>query len=285
MIDETAEEIREMQTHSSSVVAVKAARSLRELTDREFPTLDNYLRTLEQNSDILRRANQSHASLHNTQRQIVEHVLESDPETIAQAQAATEEGIQQVVSAVEAGKQRAAEQAATELDDGETILTHDFSSTLLKAIELAIEDGAEFTVYVTEARPRNIGRKMVRRLAELEGVEAHLIVDSASGSYLPEADRVVLGMTCISDGKLYNRVGTYPIVTAASDLDVPVAVVGSSAKIVDGGFAFTTEHRKASEVMREPATNFIVENPSYDATPTRLLDSVITDEGVQSDLS
>ncbi len=279
MIDETAEEIREMQSHSSSVVAVKAARSLRGLTDREFPTLDNYLRTLEQNSDVLRRANPSHASLHNTQREIVEHVLDSDAETVAEAQAETEEIIQEVVDAVENGKQRAAEQAAKQLESGETILTHDFSSTLLTAIRLAVEDGAEFTIYVTEARPRYLGRKMVRQLAELEGVETHLLVDSASGSYLPEVDRVLLGMTCITEGNLYNRVGTFPIATAAGELDVPVVVVGSSAKIVDSGFSFTTEHRKASEVMREPAKNFIVDNPAYDATPTRLVEKVITDEG------
>ena len=70
MIDETAEEIADMQTHSSSVVAVKAARALRELTDREFPSVDEYLRSLERNSNALRRANPSHASLHNTPREI-----------------------------------------------------------------------------------------------------------------------------------------------------------------------------------------------------------------------
>jgi translation initiation factor eIF-2B subunit delta len=33
--------------------------------------------------------------------------------------------------------------------------------------------------------------------------------------------------------------------------------------------------------MREPAEGFTVENPAYDATPTRLLDSVVTDDGRQ----
>jgi translation initiation factor eIF-2B subunit delta len=32
--------------------------------------------------------------------------------------------------------------------------------------------------------------------------------------------------------------------------------------------------------MREPADGFEIRNPAYDATPTRLLDAVITDEGV-----
>ncbi|MFT4933151.1 MAG: translation initiation factor 2B subunit (eIF-2B alpha/beta/delta family), partial [Natronomonas sp.] len=49
MIDETIEEIREMQTHSSSVVAIKAADALRELLDRDFATVEEYERTLERN--------------------------------------------------------------------------------------------------------------------------------------------------------------------------------------------------------------------------------------------
>jgi translation initiation factor 2B subunit (eIF-2B alpha/beta/delta family) len=280
MIDETAEEIADMQTHSSSVVAVKAARALRELTDREYPTVDEYLQTLERNSNALRRANPSHASLHNTQRDVIETVSAADAETVETAQEHTEQAIESVIERVEHGKRRAAAEAAAQLEDGETILTHDYSTTVLSALARAIEDGAEFTVYVTEARPRYLGRKMARRLAEFEPVDTHLIVDSASGTSLPECDRVMLGMTCIVEETLYNRVGTYPIAATAADLDVPVTPVGSATKIVQRGFAFENEHRVASEVMREPAEGFDIENPAYDATPTRLLDSVITDEGI-----
>jgi len=77
MIDETVAEIEEMQTHSSSVVAIKAATALRELTDREFPTVEEYVRTLERNSHALRRANRSHASLHTTQQEIVDTVADA----------------------------------------------------------------------------------------------------------------------------------------------------------------------------------------------------------------
>jgi len=280
MIDETAAEIEDMQTHSSSVVAVKAARSLGELTAREFPTVDAYLKTLEQNSNILRNANLSHASLHNTQRDIVEHVTGSEPESVQEAQRETEAVIRRVIEQVEQAKRRAAEQAASELERGETIMTHDYSTTVLSAITRALEDGAEFSIYVTEARPRYLGRKMVRRLANMEGIDATLITDGACGEFLPDVDRVFLGMTCIVDETLYNRVGTYPMAATAADLAVPVTVVGSSAKIVDGGFTFENEYRKASEVMREPADGFTVENPAYDATPTRLVDTVVTDEGL-----
>jgi translation initiation factor eIF-2B subunit delta len=281
MIDETAEEIAEMRTHSSSVVAVKAAEALRDLLDRDYPSVDEYLRTLERNSSALRRANPSHASLHNTQCQIVNAVQDADPDTVDAAQEETATAIDRVITAVERGKDAAAERAAAVLADAGSLMTHDYSTTVLSAIERAIGDGAEFTVYVTEARPRYLGRKMARHLAAFDAVDTHLLVDGASGQFLPEVDRVVVGMDCIVDDQLYNRVGTYPLAATADHVGVPVTAVGSAAKLVEGGFAFENEERSPSEVMREPADGFTVENPAYDATPVELLDSVVTDEGIE----
>jgi translation initiation factor eIF-2B subunit delta len=279
MIDETVEEIREMQTHSSSVVAVKAARALRDLLDREHATVAEYERALERNGSALRRANPSHASLQNAVRDVVETVTEGDYDSVAAAQAATGNAIDRVVETIEEGKRRAAEEAAEWLEDGMTLLTHDYSSTVLEAVELAVRDGAYLEFYVTEARPRYLGRKAARTLAEMDRVETHLVTDGAAGYFLDDCDAVVTGMDCIVEDTLYNRVGTYPIAATAADADVPVTVVGSSAKIIEDGFVFENEHRSPSEVMREPPEGFDVKNPAYDATPTRLLTQVVTDQG------
>ncbi len=280
MIDETAEEIADMQTHSSSAVAVKAAQALRSVTDREFPTVDEYQRTLERNSSALRRANPSHASLHNSQREIVQSVDASGTATVAEAQELTRETIADVIERIETGKKQAAERLAALLGDSETLLTHDYSTTVLSAIEMAAHAGSEFTVYVTESRPRFLGRKMARSLADLDAIETKLIVDSAAGNYLSECDRVLVGMTCIVEDTLYNRVGTYSLAATAADADVSMTTVGSAAKIIESGFRFENEYRVTSEVMREPPDGFDIENPAYDATPVRLLDSVVTDEDV-----
>ena len=279
MIDETVEEIKDLQTHSSSVVAVNATRALEELLEREFATLEEYERALEQNGSVLRRANPSHASLQNAVREVVGDVTEADVDTVDEAKRLTQERIDAVVSRVEAGKDLAAENAVSHLTDGATLLTHDYSSTVLEALERAVDAGKEFDVYITEARPRYIGRKTARTLADLEGVDATLITDSAHGVYLEDCDRVVVGMDCIVDETLYNRVGTFPIAATAAQLDVPVTVLGSASKIVSEGFVFENEFRTGSEVMPEPAEGFAVENPNYDATPVELLESVVTDEG------
>lgn len=280
MIDETIEEIREMQTHSSSVVAIKAARSLTELLDRDHATVEDFERDLERNAGALKRANASHASLYNAMQGILRNVV-GRADTVEESKSLTAEIIQRVVEDVEKGKSRAAENAVDLFEDGDAFLTHDYSSTVLEAVELAAADGNRLTAYVTEARPRFLGRKTARVLAAMDRVDPHLIVDGAAGMFLEECDRVVIGMDCIVDGTLYNRVGTFPIAVTARRLGVPVVVVGSGAKIVDGGFAFENEHRSVAEVSLEPLEGVAVENPAYDATPVELVDEIVTDSGVQ----
>ncbi|WP_338739596.1 translation initiation factor eIF-2B [Haloplanus salilacus] len=276
MIDETIEEIRRMETHSSSVVAVKATAALGELLDREYRNVEEYERDLERNAGALRRANPSHASLHKAMREVVDAVLEA-ADTVEQAKALTEAEIDRVTEDIETGKRRAADRAADTFEDGETFLTHDFSSTVLEAIETAAADGRHLTAYVTEARPRYLGRKTARRLAELDRVDPHLLVDSAAGYVLDRCDRVIVGMDCIVEDTLYNRVGTFPLAAAADVVGVPVTVVGSGSKVIEEDFVFENETRPPAEVVREPIEGITVENPAYDATPVSLIDEVVTD--------
>jgi translation initiation factor eIF-2B subunit delta len=188
--------------------------------------------------------------------------------------------VDEVVDRVETAKSEAAANGAEMFRDGATLLTHDYSSTVLEAIETAARGGKHLTVYVTEARPRYLGRKTARTLAGIDRVEATLLTDAACGHVLDECDRVVVGMDCIVGDTFYNRVGTFPIAATAAELAVPMHVVGASSKVIEsGGFQFENEFRSTSEVMREPAEGFSVVNPAYDATPTHLLKSVITDEG------
>lgn len=280
MIDETIEEIREMQTHSSSVVAVKATRSLKALLDREYATVDEFERDLEHNAGVLRRANPSHASLHNAMRELARNVV-GRADSVESAKKITRTTINRVIEEIETGKRKAAGNLADTFRDGETFLTHDYSSTVLGGIELAAGENVHMTAYVTEARPRYLGRKTARTLAGIDRVDPHLMVDGASGEFLPKCDRVVVGMDCIVEETLYNRVGTFPLLVTAHRLDVPVAVVGSSAKIIEDGFAFENEYRSGSEVLLEPTEGITIENPAYDATPIDLVDEIITDEGVR----
>lgn len=268
-----------MRTHSSSVVAVKATRALGDLLDREFASVEDLERALEHNAGALRRANTSHATLHNAMRDVIDSVV-GQTQTVEASKTLLESTIDRVAMGIESRKREAATNAAEELQDGTSLLTHAYSSTVLEAIEQALAEGTELTIYVTEARPRYLGRRTARELASLDGVDLHLLVDGAAGYVLPEVDRVVIGMDCIVGDTFYNRIGTFPLIAAATLLDVPVTAVGSGAKIIDEGFRFENEIRSPSEVMLEPVDGIYIENPSYDATPVDLLDQIITDDGV-----
>lgn len=279
MIDETVEEIADMQTHSASNVAIKAARALLTVADREVTTVEEYERDLERNASVLRRANPSHAILQNAMADIVDAVSTADLTDVEDAKAVTRSTVDTVIENVRREKQDAAANAVPLFEDGSTILTHDYSSTVLAGLERAVEDGRELEVYVTEARPRYLGRRTARRLAGLDGVETHLIVDSAAGHHLPECDRVITGITSIVDDNMYNRIGTFPLAATANEVGTPMVAVGASSKIVGKRFVFENEYRPVSEVMREPAEGFDIENPGYDATPLSLVDTIITDDG------
>jgi translation initiation factor eIF-2B subunit delta len=278
MIDETVAEIRAMQTHSTSAVAVKATQALAELLDRDYVTVDEFERDLEHNAGVLRRSNPSHAALHNALRDVERSII-GEPTSVEDAKQLLEDTIDRVVDDIETAKGVAAANAAERIEDGDTLLVHDYSTTVLESIENAARDGAHLTVYVTEARPRTLGRKTARVLAGVSRVDVHMVVDSAMGYALRECDHVLLGITCITGGTYYNRIGTFPVVVTARELGVPVTAVGSGAKRIEE-FRFENEFRDAVEVMREPVEGVEIENPSYDATPLGMVDTVITDDGV-----
>ncbi|MFC7137318.1 translation initiation factor eIF-2B [Halobaculum litoreum] len=281
MIDETVRRIEELRTQSASLVAVDAAEALRDLLDREFRGVEAFDRALERNSRTLRQANRSHAPLYTSQRRILEAVADADPATVDEAKAVLSAAIDGVVERIEASKRAAGEHAAALIEDGGVLLTHENSSTVVTALRHALDEGTAFDLYVTESRPRFLGRRTARQLAGNDRVDVTLIVDSAAGHVLRECDRVLVGMNCLVDDRVYNRVGTYGIAVAAADRGVPVTVVGASSKFVgDAGFTFENTHRPESEVLREPADGFGAANPGYDATPLRLVDAVVTEDGV-----
>ena len=282
MIDETAEEIREMQTHSSSAVAIGATRALTSLLDREYASVEAFHTALEQNASVLRRANPSHASLQNALRKVVEESTAVETDDLSEAMSITDAVIEDVAGRIEMSTRRAAENAVPVIAGERTLLTHDYSTTVLEAVELAVEAGSTFDLYVTEARPRYIGRKAARRFGEIDGVDVTLITDAAGGYHLEDCDRVLVGMDCIVDDVLYNRVGTFPLATAADYHGVPVTVLGAASKLITQGFVFENEFRPGTEVSLEPTDMYTVSNPAYDATPVDLLESVVTDEGRES---
>lgn len=283
MIDETVEQIEDMRTHSSSEVALTAVEALRNVVDGDHATVEEYQRSLARNCRALRLADPSHASLYTSTKHVEAAVEAADPPSLEAAREVTREAIDDEIGRIAQAKARAAEAALEVLEPGGTYLTIDYSTTLLEAISRLDSDPEEpITVYAMEARPRYLGRKLARELGSYEGVDAKLVVDNAAGRVVDRCDAVVVGMTCVVDDTLYNRVGTYPVALLAADNEVPMYALGAGSKVVDDAFVFSAEERSPSEVSLEPLEDVTIENHAYDATPVDLLAGIITDAGISA---
>ena len=108
-----------MQSHSSSLIAIKATEALAELLEREYASVEEFEQDLQRNAGALRRANPSHASLHNAVRAVERGILDV-ADTVEEAKSFTREMIDRVVEDIETGKRRAAANAAETFSDGET---------------------------------------------------------------------------------------------------------------------------------------------------------------------
>jgi ribose 1,5-bisphosphate isomerase len=156
----------------------------------------------------------------------------------------------------------------------------------MACLEEAVDRGIEFDAIVKETRPRKQGRITARRLDEL-GVPVTLIVDGAATSALEETDHVLVGADSITaDGHVVNKIGTAGLGATTTDRNIPLVCHASTIKLHPEtltGHTVPIEERDAAEVLPDPADADLegvdVSNPSFDVTPPRHVDAIVTEHG------
>lgn len=149
------------------------------------------------------------------------------------------------------------------LPQGGVVLTHSFSSTVLRSLELGFKGGRGFRVYATESYPGMEGKQLAKELIRL-GVPVTLIADSAVGSILHGVSLVLVGAdSVLKDGSLIHKVGTRDIGTAAGKDGIPLY--------------------SSCETVKFSTQDFLGERPEtsslFDITPPEIVSSYITEEG------
>jgi translation initiation factor 2B subunit (eIF-2B alpha/beta/delta family)/8-oxo-dGTP pyrophosphatase MutT (NUDIX family) len=110
------------------------------------------------------------------------------------------------------------------------VLTHSYSSTVKRALELGMKSGRSLRVYVTESHPGLEGKQLAKDLVAL-GLTVRLIADSAATSIISDVDLVLVGAdSVLTDGSLINKVGTEKIAAAANAQNIPFYVICETAK-------------------------------------------------------
>lgn len=161
------------------------------------------------------------------------------------------------------------------------ILTHSYSSTVLRTLVDARKSGQIFRVVCTESRPVCEGFQMARELCEL-GVETQLQTDVAAAYTVKDVDLVLVGADCLTPLGLVNKVGTYCLALSAKARNVPFYSLCGTEKLLGakmlGGFRILKKDPR--EVWPHPAPGVEVLNFYFDTTPLEFLTAVVTEEGM-----
>ena len=168
--------------------------------------------------------------------------------------------------------------------DGDKIMTHSYSSTVVAMLKAAFAQHRNVEVITTRSGPGGSGEMTARELG-LYGMTITFIDDTAIGLYLSTVNKVVVGTDRIcADGTVVNSVGTYQLALAGKKANIPFYVLCETLKFdprVSGG-EVDLEEKEPSEVI-EPGRlppEVRVKNPHFDITPLELITGIVTENGL-----
>lgn len=195
---------------------------------------------------------------------------------VASAQGLTEESIRAVV---EVGRH-----ASGLVKPGQTVITHSFSSTMLKVFESLAErhfNCATIRAIVTESRPLLEGSTLASHLSKL-GIPTDYITDAQMGLFAGNADMAMVGAdSVLGDGSVVNKAGTYLLALATQDKSIPFYVCHESFKCIPRHpVDVELEEMDAAELHSADLTHVTTRNVYFDITPARLITGRITENGI-----
>jgi len=214
----------------------------------------------------LRKAQPSMATIRNLTGQFLYEIATAGQTTgsLDQFRETAASLAQKVKRDAEQAVENAARNSAHILLEKGIVLTHSYSSTVRRALELRGKSGRGLTVYVTESSPGLEGKQLAKDLIEI-GVPVRLIPDSAVDSIISDVDMVLVGADSIlADGSVINKIGTKKIATMASEGEIKFCVVCESSK-------FSTV-----DFLGEPV-HFA--DTVFDLTPSEYVSKIVTESG------
>ncbi len=162
--------------------------------------------------------------------------------------------------------------------------------TALGVVRAAMEAGKKIRVFVPETRPKLQGSRLTAWELIQDKVPVTLIPDTAVGYVLQRkmVDKIVVGADRIlSDGTVFNKIGSYSMAVVAKVKSVPfyVAAPFSTFDLKSEAASVKIEERSPDEVLRVGEEVIAPEgldvlNPAFDMVPANLVSGLVTEKGV-----
>jgi translation initiation factor 2B subunit (eIF-2B alpha/beta/delta family) len=176
---------------------------------------------------------------------------------------------------------RAAGCASEAIGEGQTVITHGYSSTIAEVFRLL--RNKDVMAIVSEARPLLEGWRLAKRLQQW-GIPTTCITDAQIGLFVELADVALVGAdSVLADGSLVNKAGTRLLALAARECEAPFYVCCESFKRSSAPPGeFELEEKEAKELGFPEKLGVRVRNIYFDVTPPRLISGWISEEGIRT---
>ena len=194
---------------------------------------------------------------------------------------ASQEAIKNVVHHLQTSVEQISKIARGLIPEGARVLTHSYSSTVLKTLIDAKGEGRHFEVVCTESRPMCEGFLLARKLSE-NRIKVRLEIDCAAPYTMKDIDVVLVGADCITPYGLVGKVGTYSLAVGAKEKGVHFYALCGTEKLLGSGMAkrYRILRKDPREVWPDVPRGVEVFNFYFDATPLNYLTSIFTEEGM-----
>jgi ribose 1,5-bisphosphate isomerase len=283
------EQIRSDKTHGASELARQALKAMQTLADiSRASEPDQFWLEIKETADLLKSVRPSMAPITNVLDLLIRSVSESIAPDVYSLRVLLRSEADRLVRLSQQAAVLIANYTAAMMVDGESVMTHSYSSTVTAAI-IASCTGHGVKAVVTRS---GAGRTGIRTAAELSkaGVPVTYIDDTAAGILVRRVSKVLVGADRVCcDGSLVNGAGTSLIAMAASQAGVPFFVLCETLKFdrTVSGSNVELEEKDSSEVISpgtlDPAVE--VKNPYFDITPPHFITAFITEKGLINPLA
>lgn len=164
---------------------------------------------------------------------------------------------------------------------GDLVFAYSFSSTVVSALVNARSGGRFFRVVCTETRPAMEGRKFATQFAA-GGIEVIHTFDNALGLILPQCRVAFMGCDSVGRPGVVNKVGSWTLVLACRELNIPVYALCGTEKFVDDErvFEFEKHERPGEEVWEDAPAGVRILNRQFELIPTSWLTGLVTEHGI-----
>lgn len=181
-----------------------------------------------------------------------------------------------------------AQEAASLIQDGDTILTHcNVSGELPLVGEFCRKENKNVSFIATETRPYFQGSRLTAWELEREGFDVTLIPDNAVAAVMSEGkvNSVLVGSDrSAANGDFANKIGTYQIALLAKHFKIPFYCLAQPSQKLATGKDIPVEVRKDEEVLsfqghRLAAKGAAAYYPGFDVVPHELVTRHISLDG------